>query len=54
MKSLKIPFLAALFSATALIVGCGDQKDPRLSDADIMAIKQARLQQLYEIGRAHV
>lgn len=35
----KIPFLALLFISTACVVGCGDNKDPRMSDDDIMCIK---------------
>jgi hypothetical protein len=47
MKRKELPFIAAALLATALIVGCGDQKDPRLSDADIAYMKQQRLIQMY-------
>jgi hypothetical protein len=47
MKLKTLPFLAVFFVATAFVVGCGDQKDPRLSDADIAYMKQQRLAQMY-------
>lgn len=47
MKLKNLPFVVGLTLATAFIVGCGDEKDPRLSDADVMYIKQQRLQQQY-------
>ena len=50
MKLKNLPFLAALVIAVAFVVGCGDQKDPRLSDADIAYMKQQRLLQMYGGG----
>jgi hypothetical protein len=50
MKSTKLPFLAALVVATALIVGCGPQNDSRLSDADVAYLKQQRLMQMYGLN----
>lgn len=47
MKLKSLPFLAAFFVATAFVVGCGDQKDSRLSDADVAYLKQQRINQLY-------
>ena len=47
MKLKNLPFVAVLTVAMALIVGCGDQKDPRLSDADVAYMKQKRLQEMY-------
>jgi hypothetical protein len=40
-----LPFFAIMFVATAIVVGCGPQNDPRLSDADIAYMKQQRLSQ---------
>ncbi len=51
MKLKNLPFLAVLFIAATMIVGCGnDDKDPRLSNEDIAYIKQKRLQELYGLN----
>ncbi len=47
MKLKNLPFVAALTLATALIVGCGDQKDPRISDEQAAWQKQQYLQSKY-------
>lgn len=50
MKVSQIPLFALLLVATGLIVGCGDQTDPRLSNEDIAYLKQKRLQEMYGTG----
>lgn len=42
MKSRKWPLIAALSFATVFLIGCGDDKDPRLSDADALCLKMIR------------
>lgn len=39
MKQRKWPLVAALSFSALLIVACGDNKDPRLSDSDILCMK---------------
>ncbi len=43
MKSVKYPLLAALVTGTLLLVGCGEDRDPRISDADAMCLKIIRM-----------
>lgn len=42
MKFKKLPLLAALIFATGFIVACGDDKDPRISDADALCLKMIK------------
>ncbi len=43
MKKVKYPLIAALFASFVLLAGCGDDKDPRISDADAMCLKIIRM-----------
>lgn len=47
MRRFQLPFLIAFLTATLFVVGCGEQRDSRLSDADIAYLKQQRLMQMY-------
>lgn len=38
----KLVFGAAITLSTLFIVACGDNKDPRLSDSDIMELKRMK------------
>jgi hypothetical protein len=42
MKPRKWPLVAALSFATLFIIACGDDKDPRISDADALCLKILR------------
>lgn len=56
MKNRKFALSAILGCATALIlgVGCGDEKDPRLSKADVKYLKEQRLKEQYGSGTTTV
>ncbi len=43
MKKVKYPLIAALFASFFVLAGCGDDKDPRISDADAMCLKVIRM-----------
>ena len=42
MRTPKWPLVAALSLATVFLVACGDEKDPRISDADALCLKIMR------------
>lgn len=39
----KLPLALALAFATVFMVACGEDKDPRISDADAVCLKQLRM-----------